>query len=135
LLVDVSLFGSLQYKYINASKGHQNMNIAIKATHFELTDPIKDYAEDKVGALDKYISAMQAHVELERSRKHNSGQVFRAEVMLVVGGKQMIADASAEDMYAAIDLVIPKLKEQISKFKDKRSTLQKRGARSAKHKN
>ncbi|HYC79638.1 MAG TPA: HPF/RaiA family ribosome-associated protein [Candidatus Binatia bacterium] len=46
----------------------------------------------------------------------------------------MRADATAEDMYAAIDLVIPKLKEQIAKFKDKRSTLQKRGARAAKRK-
>jgi ribosome-associated translation inhibitor RaiA len=37
-------------------------------------------------------------------------------------------------MYASIDMVIPKLKEQISKFKDKRTALQKRGARSAKKK-
>jgi ribosomal subunit interface protein len=44
----------------------------------------------------------------------------------------MRAEASSEDIYASVDLVIPKLKEQISKFKDKKSTMQKRGARSAK---
>ncbi len=110
------------------------MNIAIKATHFDMTAAIKEYAEDKVEALGKYINAMEGHIELERDRKHHSGLVFRAEVMLIVGGKQMRADSNAEDMYAAIDLVIPKLKEQISKFKDKRTTLQKRGARSAKGK-
>jgi putative sigma-54 modulation protein len=111
------------------------MNIAIKATHIELTEAIKQYAEDKVGALEKYMAAMQAHIELERDRKHHSGEVFRAEVMLTAGGKQIRADAVAEDLYAAIDLVIPKLKEQITKFKDKKDTLMKRGARSAKHKN
>jgi putative sigma-54 modulation protein len=111
------------------------MNIAIKGTHFDITEAIKQYALEKVEHLAKYMEAMDAHIELERDRKHHSGEVFRAEVMLIAGGKQMIADATAEDMYAAIDLVIPKLKEQIAKFKDKRSTLQKRGARAAKRKN
>jgi putative sigma-54 modulation protein len=110
------------------------MNIAIKTTHFEMTPAIKKYAEEKIEALSKYLDVMEAHIELERDRKHQSGLVFRAEVMLTVGGKQIRADANAEDMYAAIDLCIPKLKEQISKFKDKRNTLQKRGARSAKRK-
>lgn len=111
------------------------MNIAIKATNLDLTPAIKAYAEEKVGALDKFIDAIEGKVELERSRKHQSGLVFRAEVSLIVGGKIMFADAAAEDMYAAIDLVIPKIKEQISKFKDKKETLMKRGARSAKRKN
>jgi putative sigma-54 modulation protein len=111
------------------------MNIAIKATHLDLTPAIKKYAEDKVSHLEKYIDAMEGKIELERDRKHHSGEVFRAEISLVVGGKLMRADATAEDMYAAIDLAIPKIKEQISKFKDKRTTLQKRGARSAKRKN
>jgi putative sigma-54 modulation protein len=111
------------------------MHISIKATHFDLTPSIKEYAEEKVGNLVKYIEALEAKIELERDRHHKSGDVFRAEVSLIVGGKHMWADATAEDMYAAVDLVIPKIKEQISKFKDKRSTLQKRGARSAKAKN
>lgn len=111
------------------------MNIAIKATNLELTPAIKQYAEEKVGHLEKYIDPIEAKIELERDRKHHSGAVFRAEVTLVMGGKLLRADATAEDMYAAIDLTIPKIKEQISKFKDKRTTLQKRGARSAKRKN
>lgn len=111
------------------------MNISIKATNLTLTPAVKKYAKDKVGMLEKYISAMEAKVELERDRKHHSGMVFRAEVSIVVGGKLMLAEASGEDIYAAIDLVIPKIKEQIAKFKDKRETLQKRGARAAKRRN
>jgi putative sigma-54 modulation protein len=111
------------------------MNIAIKATNLDLTPAIKQYAEEKVGHLEKFIDPIEAKIELERDRKHHSGEVFRAEVTLVMGGKLLRADATAVDMYAAIDLTIPKLKEQIAKFKDKRTTLQKRGARSAKRKN
>jgi putative sigma-54 modulation protein len=108
------------------------MNISIKGTNLDLTDSIKEYVEEKIGALGKFIKFIEAKVELERDRHHHTGDVMRAEVMLVVGGKIMRADAVSEDIYASVDLVIPKLKEQISKFKDKRETLQKRGARSAK---
>lgn len=113
----------------------KTMNISIKGTHHELTESMKDYATDKIGNLGKYLNGViETKVELERARKHKTGEVFRAEVMLIVGGKVMRAEEKSEDIYAAIDLVIPKLKEQISKFKDKRTTLQKRGARSAKRK-
>ncbi|MEJ0021048.1 MAG: ribosome-associated translation inhibitor RaiA [Candidatus Doudnabacteria bacterium] len=110
------------------------MNIAIKATNLDLTPSIKEYVEEKVGALDKFISVLEGKVELERDRHHHSGEVFRAEIMLVMSGKLMRADAEAEDIYAAVDLVIPKLKEQISKFKDKKTTLFRRGGRTAKKK-
>lgn len=110
------------------------MNIAIKGTHLDLTSSMKEYVEDKIGALDKFIRILEAKVELERDRHHKTGLVMRAEVMLIIGGKIMRAEASSEDIYASVDMVIPKLKEQIAKFKDKKDTLRKRGARSAKRK-
>lgn len=110
------------------------MNIDFKSTNFDLTEAIKAYAADKIGALDKFGDVTDARVELERDRKHNTGKVFRAEVTLYVNGKMMRADVDSEDMYASIDMVIPKLKEQLAKHKNKRDTLIKRGARSAKHK-
>src|SRR3989344_2550455 len=97
------------------------MNISIKGTNMSLTPSVKQYVDAKV--------------ELERDKHHKSGQVFRAEVMLIVGGKVMRGETRAEDVYAAIDLVIPKIKDQIGKFKDKKQTLTRRGARSAKRKN
>ncbi len=101
----------------------------------DLTPSIKKYVEEKIGNLEKYLGKIDTgKVELERDRHHHTGLVMRAEVMLIAGGKVMRADASSEDMYASVDMVIPKLREQISKFKDKKATLQKRGARSAKKK-
>src|SRR6185436_12689052 len=104
------------------------MNIQIKATNLSLTPSIKQYVNEKVNNLSKFISATEAEVELARDRHHRTGDVFRAEIMLMVGGKVMRADQESEDIYSAIDLVMPKLKEQISKFKDKRTTLERRGA-------
>lgn len=110
------------------------MNIQLKGTNIDLTPSIKAYVDDKVGNLAKFIKADEAKVELARDRHHKTGDVFRAEVMLLVGGKLMRADCESEDIYACIDMVIPKIKEQISKFKEKRTTLERRGARSAKRK-
>jgi putative sigma-54 modulation protein len=110
------------------------MNISIKGTNLDLTTAIKEYVDDKVGNLDKFIDAMEAKVELEKDKRHQTGLVYRAEVNMIVGGKIMRAEAKAEDIYAAVDLVIPKLKEQVSKFKDKRTTQARKGAREAKGK-
>lgn len=108
------------------------MNISIKGTHIELTPSIREYVEEKFGNLEKYIDAMEGKVELERDQRHQSGPVYRAELTMIVGGKIMRAEARGEDIYAAVDLVVPKIKEQISKFKDKKTTLRRSGARKAK---
>lgn len=110
------------------------MNISIKATYLDLTLSVKEYVEEKIGHLGKFIVAQEAKVELARDKHHRTGLVFRAEVTMILGGKVMRAEALAEDIYAAIDLVIPKLKEQIGKFKDKKQSIARRGARSAKRK-
>src|SRR5687767_9458925 len=108
------------------------MNISIKGTHVELTPSLKEYVEEKIGHLKKFIVAQEAHIEIARDKHHQTGLVFRSDINLIVGNKIMHAEAEAQDAYSAVDLLIPKLKEQISKFKDKRTTLQRRGARSAK---
>lgn len=108
------------------------MNITIKATHVDLTSSLKEYIEDKIGSLEKFIVAIEAHVEIDRDQHHQRGQVFHAEVNLIAGGKVIHAESTSEDGYAAIDMLIPKMKEQITKFKDKKQTLNRRGARTAK---
>ena len=108
------------------------MNISIKATNLDLTPAIKLYVEEKIGNLDKFIGANEAKVELEKDKHHQSRAGFRAEVNMMVGGWMMRAEAGSEVIYASVDLVVPKLKEQISKFKDKRTTLTRKGARDAK---
>ncbi len=110
------------------------MNIIIKATNLGLTPSIKSYVEEKIGSLGKFLKAQEARVELERDAHHRTGDVFRAEVLVILGKKTLFAESSSADIYSSVDLVIPKLKEQISKFKDKKQTLERRGARSAKRK-
>lgn len=96
------------------------MNIQIKGTNLELTDALKSYVNEKIGGLEHFLNnILAARVELETSTHHQSG-FFRCEVNLEVPGKYVLrAESTESDMYAAIDAVIPKLKDEIEKYKGK----------------
>jgi len=96
------------------------MKILIKGTNLELTDALKSYVEEKVGHLERFWDEiLEARVELERSTHHQTG-FFRCEVNLDVPQKHVLRAESTEvDLYAAIDTVIPKLREEMEKMKGK----------------
>ncbi|MEK7508331.1 MAG: ribosome-associated translation inhibitor RaiA [Patescibacteria group bacterium] len=102
------------------------MNIAIKATNFELTEALQDYATKKVEALKKFlvrfdVDAAQAHIELGKiTQHHRKGEIFRAEVNLTIDGRLLRAEETDEDVYIAIDEVHDELKRQIISLKEKR---------------
>jgi putative sigma-54 modulation protein len=96
------------------------MKIAIKGTNTDLSPSLKEYVHEKVGSLEKfYKRIVQTDVELEVFPKHKSGEIYRAEVTIFVPRDVLRAEEKATDMYAAIDLVMPKLKKQLAKYKGK----------------
>lgn len=98
------------------------MQIRINAKNFQLTPSLKTYVEQKFGALSRYAkNVTEMHVVLEVSKKHHSGDVHRAEAMIYVPRDLLRAEAMAQDIHAAIDLIVPKLKLQLEKYKSKRS--------------
>jgi putative sigma-54 modulation protein len=94
------------------------MNIQIKGTNLELTEALKSYVNDKIGHLSHYSEEiMAARVELETSSHHQSG-FFRCEVNLDMPGMQVLrAEHTDADLYASIDLVVPKLRTELERHK------------------
>ena len=98
------------------------MKILIKGTNLELTDALKSYVEEKIGTVERFFeNIIEARVELEKTLPQHTGEVFRCEVNLTVPMKGVLrAESTRDDLYAAIDMVIPKLHEEIEKYKGKR---------------
>jgi putative sigma-54 modulation protein len=102
------------------------MNINIKATNTTLTPAIREFIEEKLQQISKFIKPEdKIRIELEMEKKHKSGLVFRTEVDIQPKGHY--AEARAADFYSAMDLVIPKIKEQLTKAKDKKVSARRRG--------
>lgn len=101
------------------------MNITIKATNTTLTDAIRGNIEEKLSSLESFLRPEdKLHVEVAEDSKHKSGKFSRVEVNILPHGH--FADAMGNDFYEAIDLVIPKIKQQLTKEKDKRVSLRRR---------
>lgn len=96
------------------------MKIVIKGTKTDITPTIKEYIHKKIGHLTKFLRGIiEARVELEILRSESRGDRYRCEVMIFVPKDLIRGEETATDMYAAIDLVIPKLKRQLEKYKGK----------------
>jgi len=93
--------------------------VNIKATHTTLTQSMSDYVAKKMQPLQKFLEEENnVHVELEAEPLHHTGPRFRAEIT-ILPRPGVFADAWGNNLYEAIDLCMPKIREQLLKRKAK----------------
>lgn len=99
------------------------MQINIMNFHFEADDEIKNYATEKIEGLERFDKEIVlADIHLESAPGDTANVRFLCKVnMEVPGGKVLYAEAKAQDMFAAVDMVEEKLIQQIKKQKQKGS--------------
>lgn len=103
------------------------MNIDIKASGVDLTDPLKEYIHMKLGSVEKFLERYEPEnlrMEIEVSRTsfhHRHGDVFYAEVNLNLPGQMLRATHKSDDIRVSIDKVKDVLQREIRKYKDKQS--------------
>jgi len=116
------------------------MEIIFKSKNFELTSSIEDYVRKKIETLGKFLKNFNQEIikfEVEVSRTthhHKSGDIFRAEINLSLGGRLLRVESEREDLFTAIDETRDDLEQEIKKFKTKKGAIFIRGARSIKKK-
>lgn len=114
------------------------MNIAIKMLNkMELTDAIKSYVEKKLKGLERIITSLKEEptifVEIGKtSKRHKSGDIFKAEVRTTLCGISLYATSLQSDLYAAIDDVKDEIEAEAEKLKAKKQTIQKKGGQKLK---
>lgn len=93
------------------------MKFNIRGENIEVTTPIREYVEKKIGKLNRYFDtppSSDVHVNLS---VYNDEQ--RIEVTIPMPELLLRAEEQHADLYAAIDLVVDKLERQIRKHKTK----------------
>lgn len=91
------------------------MKFNIRGQKVEITSAIKEYAEKKIGKIEKFFSNLD-DVNVNVLVKVN-GKDQKVEVTIPVKKMVLRAEETGKDLYAAIDLVYEKLERQIRKNK------------------
>ncbi len=97
----------------------------ITSVHTTVDDKLQKYLSKKIGTLDRYIPRRgrdSAHAEVRlkedpalKSASHKNK--FTCEVTLHLPHEKINVSESTLNMYAAIDIVEAKLKQQITRYK------------------
>ncbi|MDH3440224.1 MAG: ribosome-associated translation inhibitor RaiA [Gammaproteobacteria bacterium] len=91
------------------------MQLDITGHHVEVTEPMREYVVSKLDKIERHfdlVSDVHCILTVEKLR-------HKAEATVNVNGAKFYADATEEDMYAAIDGLADKLERQVRKHKEK----------------
>lgn len=101
------------------------MRLQVKGKNVEVSDSLVQYAQQKLGKLDKHLNDA-ARLELELAVERNPSISDRqiAEATVWTKGPILRARESSQDMKASIDLLAEKLERQAKRYREKRQRKQ-----------
>jgi putative sigma-54 modulation protein len=89
------------------------MNITFR--HVDPIDSLKNYSQEKVDKVERYLDqASEAHVVLS-VEKHN----HQADITIHSGRYMLRGKERSQDMYASIDLAMDKIERQLKRYKER----------------
>lgn len=96
--------------------------IDISGVHTDVNDDLRKYVMKKIGRLDRYVNrhgrkSVHVEVKLKENKAKNKKQCT-CEVIMHLPHETLTTKESTLNMYAAIDIVEEKLKNQLKKYKD-----------------
>lgn len=101
--------------------------IAIDGIHTDISDDLEKYIIKKIGKLDQYMSRharQSAHAEVKlKEAKVKAKKACTCEVILHLPHDLITTKETTGNMFAAVDIVEAKLKNQLKKYKEKHQPL------------
>ncbi|MGE0312059.1 MAG: ribosome-associated translation inhibitor RaiA [Lautropia sp.] len=92
------------------------MNLSISGHHLTVTPALREYVTAKLARIRTHFDqVIDVNVILSVDKLDQ-----KAEITLHVRGKDLFAECTDTDMYAAIDCLVDKLDRQVKKYKQKR---------------
>ena len=114
-------FGArFQFKDGLASEA-KRMKLILTPHNVTLTKAIEDHLVIRLEKLDHMDArAVDARVTLEQDHRRLPEKKFTCSIRLAMPGPDLFAEDAESDLYAAIDLVVKKLEQQLRKRHNKR---------------
>ena len=108
------------------------IQVDITARNMEVSEKLRDYAEAKIGGLEKYLprkvrETAMATLVLELDPNGHEANQYVCDAILTLPGAKMVANEGTINIFASIDVVEAKLRSQLAKYKDKQTTEPRRG--------
>ena len=91
------------------------MHLSITGHHIDVTPALREYVNSKLTRIERHfdhVSDVHCILTVEKL-------LHKAEATVELNGGRAHADATASDMYAAIDSLADKLDRQVKKHKEK----------------
>lgn len=92
------------------------MQITVSARHMGISEPLKDYCQEKSQRLTRFFDRIQS---IEVILDGNDGQHFAEMIVHSEGTQPFVAREQHDDAYAAVDLMLDKIERQIRRHKEK----------------
>src|SRR6516162_2880764 len=100
------------------------MKLILSTHNVTLTKAIEDHIISKLDKLDNMDQRIvDARVTLERDHNRVPETQFSCSVRIAVRGNDLFAEDRESDLYAAMDLVVKKIEQQIRKRHSKRKAV------------
>jgi len=96
------------------------MRIDIVGRNIEITDAMREHAEEKCAKLTKYFDLIQlVTVRVEADTHHSKGEFAIEMTVDVEHHEDFVAKATDRDVYAAMDQAFHKSVRQLTDYKEK----------------
>ncbi|GBU15292.1 ribosomal subunit interface protein [Polaromonas sp.] len=96
------------------------MNLTICGHHLEVTPSLRGYVTSKLERINRHFDQvvdMRVLLTVDNMKEKERRQ--RAECSLHVKGRDLFAESSHADLYAAVDELSDKLDRQVARYKTK----------------
>lgn len=114
------------------------MKFIIKSKEIKISDDLNSYIEKRIWKLEKFLEdinsdLIETTIEFEKIiGRQKQGEIFEAHVNLQFPGKFFRSEVRGDNFFSMIDDAKKELEDEIRKYKTKKDTLFRRGARSIK---
>jgi putative sigma-54 modulation protein len=104
----------------NREQGVFSMNLTISGHHLEVTPALRGYVTSKLDRITRHFDqVVDVKVLLTVDNMKEKERRQRAECNVHVKGRDLFAESSHADLYAAVDELTDKLDRQVARYKTK----------------